>query len=227
MGTKDRLLQAATAEFAAKGFKNATVAAICRRAQANIAAVNYHFGGKKALYQETWRRAHRAMLEAWPPDGGVPASAPAEERLRGRVRAGLQRAVLGEAAEFQITRNEMVNPTGLLREVIDDAVGPLRQAMQAILRELLGPQATPLDIALCQVAIVAPFLHITRRSQAKKRQGLAPEFAESMLETMADRLGAFTLAGVRAVRRQIESEARRSPPPLPRRKSPGRRGQGR
>ncbi|RXF57379.1 TetR family transcriptional regulator, partial [Enterococcus faecalis] len=33
----------------------ATVAEICARAGANIAAVNYYFGGKVALYQEAWR----------------------------------------------------------------------------------------------------------------------------------------------------------------------------
>ena len=44
--TKDRLLAAACAVFADKGYRAATVVEICTAAEANIAAVNYHFGNK-------------------------------------------------------------------------------------------------------------------------------------------------------------------------------------
>src|SRR5262245_42563987 len=54
--TKGRLLQAAGEEFAEKGFECARIRAICDRAQANIAAVNYHLGDKEQLYvQASWR----------------------------------------------------------------------------------------------------------------------------------------------------------------------------
>ena len=54
--SKDRLLKAATEVFAEKGYRDATVAEICRRAESNVAAVNYHFGSKGALYATLWRR---------------------------------------------------------------------------------------------------------------------------------------------------------------------------
>ena len=47
--TKDRLLQAAMAEFAEHGFRDTTVAAISEAAGANIAAINYHFGSREGL----------------------------------------------------------------------------------------------------------------------------------------------------------------------------------
>ena len=41
--TRERLLSAAGDVFVEKGFRDATVAEICARAGANIAAVNYYF----------------------------------------------------------------------------------------------------------------------------------------------------------------------------------------
>jgi len=51
-GTRERLMEAAMVEFAQRGYAGATVADICARAEANVAAVNYHYGSKEKLYQE-------------------------------------------------------------------------------------------------------------------------------------------------------------------------------
>jgi AcrR family transcriptional regulator len=202
--TGRRLLEAACKIFAEKGFRSATVAAICKKARANIAAVNYHFGSKENLYQQAWRHAHERLSAQIPPDGGVGDEQPPEQRLRGRIRAGLQRAMLGDAVEFRIMRNEMANPTGLLRQVIEDAIRPIRRATQALLRELLGRRATELDVALCEVCVVAPLMHVTHRRRAQQHEGLAPVFREEMLEAMVDHFTAFALAGIREARRRIE-----------------------
>lgn len=202
--TRDRILAAACKQFAEKGYGGASVTRICQMAEANIAAVSYYFGGKASLYQHAWRRAHGDLLTAVPPDGGVDASRPAEERLRGRISAALQRAMRGDAIEFGIMRHEMASPTGLLRQVIDDTIRPLRDATQAILRELLGPRATDLDIELCEVCVVAPWMHLTHRQQAAKYEGLAPVFDETKLEAMVDHFTAFALAGIRETRSRIE-----------------------
>ena len=47
--TRERLLEAAGEVFAERGFREATVRGICKRANANNAAVNYHFGEKEEL----------------------------------------------------------------------------------------------------------------------------------------------------------------------------------
>ncbi len=60
---KEKLLGAASDVFAEKGFRDATVSEICSRAGANISAVNYHFGSKEALYQETWRHSFSESLK--------------------------------------------------------------------------------------------------------------------------------------------------------------------
>ena len=77
--------------FAEAGFRNATVREICRRAGANIAAINYHFGDKETLYLEVLRYAHGKALEKYPPLLDVPADAPPEKKLRAFVHSFLLR----------------------------------------------------------------------------------------------------------------------------------------
>ena len=48
--TRTRLLHAAVKLFAAQGYEATSVRQVCERADANVAAVGYHFGGKSGLY---------------------------------------------------------------------------------------------------------------------------------------------------------------------------------
>lgn len=49
LSTKQKILQAAMDIIAAEGLEKTTVRKIAARAGVNIAAVNYHFGGKDAV----------------------------------------------------------------------------------------------------------------------------------------------------------------------------------
>src|ERR1700722_15859102 len=83
--TRRQLLEAAGEVFAESGFRDATVREICKRAGANVAAVNYHFGDKERLYVEVLRYSHGKALEKYPPLLGVAADAPPEKKLRAFV----------------------------------------------------------------------------------------------------------------------------------------------
>src|SRR5439155_1476989 len=64
---KDRLLAAAAALFAERGFHGTKIRDIAARARVNVAAGNYHYGSKKALYLAVLRAqfaAIRASLAA-------------------------------------------------------------------------------------------------------------------------------------------------------------------
>jgi AcrR family transcriptional regulator len=50
--TRTALLRAGRRLFASRGFDGASVREITREAEANLGAVTYHFGSKRALYQE-------------------------------------------------------------------------------------------------------------------------------------------------------------------------------
>src|SRR5687767_8419116 len=60
-GTRDRLLHAAAAEFAARGFAGASVDRIARAARLNKAMIYYHFTSKAALYRDILRDMFEAV----------------------------------------------------------------------------------------------------------------------------------------------------------------------
>ncbi len=62
--TRERILDAAEALFVEHGFEATSMRMITGRAQANLAAINYHFGSKEALVQEVFRRRLTWLNEA-------------------------------------------------------------------------------------------------------------------------------------------------------------------
>lgn len=137
---RDRVLDAAGEVFAERGFRRATVREICRRANVNIASVNYYFKSKQDLYADVlefaWRQARRKY-----PDGDDPGRAgSAEERLRRFVRTFLLRILdEGRPAWFgKLMAREIVDPSGALDRVIERAIRPLHETLEGLVREILG-----------------------------------------------------------------------------------------
>ena len=72
--SRERIVAAALAEFAAKGFAGARVADIARRAGLNKQLISHHFGGKSGLYRAVMnrRRSSGGGEMAAPPGGPMP-----------------------------------------------------------------------------------------------------------------------------------------------------------
>jgi AcrR family transcriptional regulator len=207
--TPAQLLEAACEVFAKKGYRRATIAEICRRGGANIAAVNYYFRNKETLYAEAWRLAFQRSLETYPPDGGIPGTAPSEERLHGYVLSLMRRIIDPRNHEFEIVRKEMAHPTGLLAEVMQASIEPVGKALSGIVRELLGPKATDRQVRLCQMSIMAQCLHPMMRERFRNllpAQVNEPEPLNAGIEAIAEHVTRFSLAGIQRIRRQIEGD---------------------
>src|SRR5829696_3151887 len=140
--TRQRLLESAGEVFAEQGFRATTVREICRRADANVAAVNYHFGDKERLYGAVLQYAHRAAMEnvpSAPVDGATP-----EERLRGFIHS----MVSGFLAEGRPTWHaklmirEMSEPTGMLEAIVENNIRPRFTMVKSIVQDLLGGRGT-------------------------------------------------------------------------------------
>src|SRR5690606_10168216 len=61
--TRDALIAAGRARFARHGYDGASVRAITARAGANLGAITYHFGSKRALDDEVVRRCLEPLAD--------------------------------------------------------------------------------------------------------------------------------------------------------------------
>jgi TetR/AcrR family transcriptional regulator, regulator of cefoperazone and chloramphenicol sensitivity len=208
--TRRSLLAAASEIFAKKGFRDATIAEICRQAKANVAAANYHFGGKESLYVESWRFAFEKSLKTYPPNGGVAEGASIEKQLRGRIMAIMRRVIDPQSYELDIFYNEMANPTGLLAGAVQQSIEPIFRGFAGIIRELLGNQPDEKQVRLCLMSIRAQCFGPLMRERRRKIASPDPLPASSEwnlddLETLVDHVTRFSLAGIREIRSWMEN----------------------
>src|SRR3954454_15407014 len=133
--TKQRLLEAAGEEFAAKGFEAARVRSICEKADANVAAVNYHFGDKEQLYTAAVIEAHRCGMQAMTE---LPAGTPAEQlgHYIHNFLANVLAMNRNDSWQNALMLREMLRPTAACEALVREAIRPRFERLQNILRQV-------------------------------------------------------------------------------------------
>ncbi len=198
--TRERLLEAAGEVFAEHGFRDATIREICEKAQANVAAVNYHFGDKEELYAAVFSYARScAVADA---EVNVSPAAPAEERLRAFVRAVLKRffdegrpAWLGK-----LVAREMIDPTKALDSLVKEQIRPNAERVRGIVRELIGVETSDEELWRCSFSLAAQWLFYFHCGQVVKRLNPNQQFGPQELDRLADHITKFSVAALKGWR---------------------------
>jgi len=189
--TQQRLLDAAEEVFAEKGFTAASVREICKRAGANIAAVNYYFGDKERLYIEAVKYAHRACTQGMPFPEWEPGVSPAE-KLRDFIRVMVTRMLQPQStASLQLMVQEMAQPTAACVEVVQEHIKPMAVKLGAILAELL-PDATSRQHSLIAFSIVGQCLFYRHHRAVASLLIGEDEFQQLHVDLVAHHITAFT-----------------------------------
>ena len=193
-------MEAGAAVFAESGFEKATVREICRRADANVAAVNYHFGDKLGLYTEVLMQRARFADEA------ARASAvdgPPEQQLRAFIRTYLA-GVLGTGRPdslMKLIASEMQNPSPALRKIVKQIIRPMEARLRAVVGQIVGLPPDDDKVRMCAHSIVGQCLHY--KNAAPVLSIIWPDLwrAPDRLERLADHIATFTLAALQAGRK--------------------------
>jgi TetR/AcrR family transcriptional regulator, regulator of cefoperazone and chloramphenicol sensitivity len=196
-GTRDRILEAAGESFAECGFRGATVRKICERAQVNISAIKYHFGGKEKLYSEVLRYWHDFAIKKYPPLLGANEEAPAEIRLRAFIRSLLFRLLdKGKPAWFgKLMAREMAEPTKAFDRMVKEVMRPLNKLLASILQSMAGHPLTEKEVLLCCTSIIGQCVYYyNARYIAQLFQHDMSDSEE--IEKIADHILRFSLKGL-------------------------------
>jgi TetR/AcrR family transcriptional regulator, regulator of cefoperazone and chloramphenicol sensitivity len=162
--SRERLLHSALALFAEHGFAKTSTRQLAEAAGTNLAAISYYFGDKAGLYRAAFSELHGNSEEDMARFVGVHLSL--TEALRGFYGGfvePLKHGVLMEQC-VKLHMREMLEPTGLWAEEINQGIKPMHDALVVVLCRHLGlkrPDDEVQRLAVC-IAALGVHLHIGR-----------------------------------------------------------------
>jgi AcrR family transcriptional regulator len=204
LATRQRLLDAAEHLFADHGFAGTSMRALTTQAGTNLAAVNYHFGSKEALFEAVFARRFapinaerlRILSGFEARRAGEPITV--EEWLEAMVAPPLRTyAQQGQATRFPALLGRMHSESGeLQRRVCERPFSEIRERFLAALQKAL-PELDERDIFWRVHFVIAAMANVIagQTRLAVLSRGLCD--ATDAEETVR-RLVPFLAAGIRA-----------------------------
>lgn len=200
--TRRRLVESACRLFAEKGYHNASISDICLHANANVAAVNYHFGDKKGLFQQVWRHGYDVATREYPICNSKEDMGRPEAYVRSFVSAMVGRIFdRGAAGCFsRIMFRAMANPAGNLEECHDEVFLSESRALREVVYYFLGNKGKKMLADICLLGILGPCLLLMLQGSPGRELFVDrnPDIKE--LEAMVDCFTRFVLAGMHAIK---------------------------
>lgn len=201
---RTRLLDAALGLFADKGFAKTSTREIALAAQVNVASISYYFGDKAGLYRAVWTDPRCN------PDCNAGAYTNADLSLADALRFMLLGFVeplkQGELTQrfMKLHFREMLEPTGVWQQEIDNNIKPSHMALVGLLCRHLGIEQADDDIhRLCfSIAGLGWMLHVAGDVYCAIRPQLVA--SPEALDVYGSRLLAYALALVEAERQRRE-----------------------
>jgi AcrR family transcriptional regulator len=207
--TRERLLRAAERLFAERGFKDVTVREICGAADANVAAVNYHFGDKLGLYRSVLRMVLDAMRDVTESAQQAGASKPPEEQLRIYIDIFLRQLLRPESqAKHAIINREVTDPTPALDDLLEQGVRPRINYLAGIIARMIGCEPSDDRVLRCVMSVQAQSIMYARHNPVAERLGFRFKRTPAQIEEAVQHVADFSIAGIHAVARGAPLQGR-------------------
>ena len=208
--THQRLLEIAATVFAEHGFASTTIRMICGRAKVNVAAVNYHFGSKEALYREVLRHVRRRAYDKYPPTYGLTLNATPQERLHAFVRSFLLRTLGDEQNRVYgtLTMREMVEPTGALDMIIEEGIRTLFGELVVIVRTLLGTDTDAETVESCSRSIIGQCVFYLFSRPVIARMSPEQKFTKEDIEKISYGIVRFSINAINGIKSHVTNQGK-------------------
>lgn len=196
--TRSRIIEAAIEVFLENGYEAATVRDICARAQANVAAVNYHFGSKDALHAAALESIMASCHERYPMTEGLAEAPSPQERLRRFIRNLLRLNFPDDpddARRGKLFWLELANPSPALQPLVERFMRPIKDLLETVIEGITGPVEAE-TLQLCAGSLAGQcFFHAQNMAIIIQ---LYPDktYLPHDVQRLADHVYRFSLAGL-------------------------------
>ncbi len=193
--TRDRVLAAAREVFAEFGFKGATVREICRHAGVNVAAVNYHFSSKEALFMAALNFEPINTLMC-----GDGSSLCAKARLT-KFMQELVTRLMNETGtpQSRLMVRELVEPTLALDSIVKDVIAPLHKYVGQLVCEIVGDKVGADEVRRCVFSIFGQCAFYRNAAEVIRRMHPNLKYDQNEIEATAKHIVEFSLAGLERI----------------------------
>ena len=214
-GTRERILRVAEELFARDGFESTSVREITRLARCNVAAVNYHFGGKESLYEAVFaglldelRERRIQHIEAALDRAGDEASL--ETFLEAFADSFLDPLLGSDRGRYLMSfiDNELRHPHLPPEMMVARLFRPLHEVGLAAL-DRTGPRMAPECAALCLMSLVGQLIHALKIRE--RMPGGMTDLVPADLHSHVRHIVRFSAAGFRAMAEEDRGGDGRSP----------------
>lgn len=196
--SRERLLHSALALFAEHGYAKTSTRQLAEAAGTNLAAISYYFGDKAGLYRAAFNQLHGNSEEEMARYVGTELNL--TQALRGFYGGFVEPLKHGLLMEqcIKLHMRELLEPTGLWAEEINQGIKPMHDALAQVLCRHLGlkrPDDEVHRLTVC-IAALGVHLHVGR----DVTDAVAPQLhtKPKSLDRWADRLTMYAEAMVAA-----------------------------
>ncbi len=191
-------MESAATLFAANGYARVSVRDICAAANANVAAINYHFGGKTGLYEQVLRRAITVMQSTTQEAIEAGEGRHPREQLKAYLSIFMRRVFQGRDSWIhQMMMRELADPTPALDLVVDEVLKPRMEYLSRVIGELLNAPPSDPRVRLCTVSVQAQALAVLRSGFSDRLDIIKVD--DRTLDDVVDHIARFSLGGIKAV----------------------------
>jgi AcrR family transcriptional regulator len=204
---RNRLIEAAGELFAEKGYEETTIRDICRQADTNIAAVNYHFKGKDHLFEEVIIDVIRTGWRKYPVGYGFPDAGTPEERLRAFVRSFFLRRFDFDRPAWhgRLLRRETLMMTPRACRLVGKHIVRNDELLASAVWDLLGREAGDELVRRCSASVKGQMLIFMHPRPDMKRPLAVPPKTPEEVEEIVRHITEFSLAGLEKVKKGLPS----------------------
>jgi AcrR family transcriptional regulator len=197
--TRQRLIDAAATLFANRGFEEVTVREICKASQANVAAVNYHFGDKAGLYRAVVMFAIKVMQETNELSQRAGEGLSPEDQIRGFVRVFVGRFTADNPNAWihRLMAREMEHPTEALDLVMTQVVQPRLEYLCGVTGTIMGLPPSDPRVRRSVGSLQSQCLMAGRKVPSAIEKSWGPIIRD--VETWVKHIADFSLGGMKAI----------------------------